>query len=63
MLAGRGPWGQGAAAAAMSWPFSTNHTATCLNSSVYLYRPRFAFAIFVSLSPLKQLAKGYVLQW
>jgi hypothetical protein len=47
----------------MSWPFSTNHTATCLNSSVYLYRPRFAFAIFVSLSPLKQLAKGYVLQW
>jgi hypothetical protein len=31
-----------------------------LNSS--LYRPRFAFVIFLSLSPLEQLAKGYVLQ-
>src|ERR1700679_4030581 len=48
------------AAAAMLWPDSTSRTASFLNSSVYL--PRCPFLIFVSLSLLKQLAKGYVLQ-
>jgi hypothetical protein len=31
----------------MLWPDSTSHTASCLNSSVYL--PRFPFLICVSL--------------
>ena len=44
----------------MLWPDSTSRTASCLNSSVYL--PRFPFLIFVSLSLLQQLAKGYVLR-
>jgi hypothetical protein len=35
-------------------PDSTSRTASCLNSGVYC--TRFAFAIFVSLSPFKQLA-------
>src|ERR1019366_4710650 len=48
------------AAAARLWPDSTSRTASCLNSSVY--RPRFPFLIVVSLSLLKQLAKGYVLR-
>jgi hypothetical protein len=43
---------------AMLWPDSTNRTASCRNSGVYCVR--FAFPIFASLSPLKQLAKGYV---
>src|SRR5579885_2899395 len=48
------------AATAMPWPDSTSRTASCLNSSVYL--PRLPFRIFVSLSLLQQLAKGYVLR-
>jgi hypothetical protein len=48
------------AASARLWPDSTTRTASCLNSS--LYRPRFPFLIFVSLSLLHQLAKGYVLR-
>src|ERR1017187_2152582 len=48
------------AAAASVWPDSTSRSASCLNSSVYL--PRFPFLIVVSLSLLKQLAKGYVLR-
>src|ERR1019366_6978409 len=48
------------AAAATVWPDSTSRTASCLNSSVYL--PRFPFLIFVSLSLLKQFAKGDVLR-
>ena len=42
------------------WPDSTSRTASSLNSSVYL--PRLPFLIVVSLSLLKQLAKGYVLR-
>jgi hypothetical protein len=48
------------AASARLWPDSTTRTASCLNSS--LYPPRFPFLIFVSLSLLHQLAKGYVLR-
>src|SRR5208282_1599550 len=48
------------AAAAIVWPDSTSRTASSLNSSVYLLR--FPFLIVVSLSLLKQLAKGYVLR-
>src|SRR5258707_15018626 len=48
------------AAAATVWPDSTSRTDSCLNSSVYL--PRLPFLIVVSLSLLKQLAKGYVLR-
>src|ERR1700723_1494614 len=44
----------------MLWPDSTSRTASFLNSSVYL--PRCPFLIFVSLSLLKQLDKGYVLR-
>lgn len=45
---------------AMLWPDSTSRTASCLNSGVYL--PRCPFLIFVSLSPLMQLAMGYILR-
>jgi hypothetical protein len=41
-------------------PFHLQRAASCLNSSVY--RPRFPFLIVISLSLLKQLAKGYVLR-